>query len=608
MLECRPTMNAAPASPPSQAIRQLLGGAAGLSVVLPCRNLAAVLGSNLAALRAFLTPLGIPYELIPADDGSTDGSADVLRREAETHPDTRPVLTGRHAGKGAALLDGAAGARYAWILFLDGDLDIRPDSLGAFCDAALRTGADAVLGSKRHPASQVRYPLRRRILSALYHGAVRRLLGLPVSDTQAGMKLIRRGAFAEAAPRLLVRRFAFDLELLAALRACGRTLAEAPVVLDHACRWGCVTLPMLWQTLRDTLAVVYRDRILHYYAALTVPPPADPRRGPFVSVIVALPGDSAVLRETLGGLSRQTYRRFEVILLPDADLPDLPADGTERRILPTGPVRPAEKRNRGAAAARGEILAFLDDDAAPRPDWLERAAARFAATPGLEVLGGPGVTPPDDPPSAQLSGLVFASLLVSGNFRCRYFVEGILRRVEDFPSCNLLVSRRAFDAVGGFRTDFWPGEDTLLCADLQRSGRAIYYDPHVVVEHRRRPLFAPHLRQVARYASHRGYFARHIGLNSRRISYMLPSLFLLGLTLGIPAVLIMPVLLPPYLGCVGLWLTLTGLFALVDAPRLSWVPPLWAGILSTHLVYGWSFLRGAAARRMPCGVRPFDHR
>lgn len=592
----------------AQAIRQLLGGAAGLSVILPCRNLAGVLSVNLAELRAFLSPLGIPYELVPSDDGSDDGSADILRREAEVHPDTRPVLLPDHAGKGAALLRGAAAARYGWLLFLDGDLDIRPVSLGAFCEAALESGADAVLGSKRHPASRVRYPLHRRLLSALYHGAVRTLLGLRVGDTQAGMKLIRREAFAEAAPRLLVRRFAFDLELLAALRACGRTFAEAPVVLDYGRRWGCVTPRMLWQTLRDTLAIVYRDRVLHYYATLTLPPPADPARGPFFSVIVALPGDSAVLRKTLAGLQAQTYRRFEVLLLPDEGLPDLPGDGTDRRVLPTGAVRPAEKRNLGAAAARGDILAFLDDDAAPRPDWLERAAARFAATPGLEVLGGPGVTPPDDPPAAQLSGLVFASLLVSGNFRCRYFVEGILRRVEDFPSCNLFVTRGAFRAVGGFRTDFWPGEDTLLCADLQRAGHAIYYDPHVTVEHRRRALFGPHLRQVARYATHRGYFARRIGLNSRRLSYMLPSLFLVGLALGLPVALLMPLLLPVYLGVVGLWLTLTLGFALVDAPRLGWVPQLWAGVLATHLVYGWCFLRGVLARRMPCEVRPFDHR
>lgn len=604
----RPDMHPTAPAFPDTAIRQLLGGAAGLSVVLPCRNLAGVLKDNLAVLRAFLAPLGIAYELIPADDGSTDGSAAVLRHEAERHGDTRPVFSAHHAGKGAALLRGAAAARHRWILFLDGDLDIRPVSLGAFCEAALKSGADAVFGSKRHPASRVRYPLHRRLLSGLYHATVRRLLDLHVGDTQAGMKLIGREAFAEAAPRLLVRRFAFDLELLAALRACGRTVAEAPIVLDYGRAWGCPSPRMLWQTLRDTLAIVYRDRVLHYYAALTLPPPADPARGPRFSVIVALPGDSAVLRRTLTGLAAQTYRGFEVILLPDADLPGLPEDGTVRRILPTGAVRPAEKRNLGAADARGDVLAFLDDDAAPRPDWLERAAARFAAQPGLEVLGGPGVTPPDDPPAAQLSGLVFASLLVSGNFRCRYFVEGVLRRVEDFPSCNLFVTRAAFDAVGGFRTDFWPGEDTLLCADLQRSGRAIYYDPHVTVEHRRRPLFGPHLRQVARYATHRGYFARRIGLNSRRLSYMLPSLFLLGLVFGGGAALLFPILRPLYLGTVGLWLTLTFLFALVDAPRLGWALPLWAGILSTHLVYGGCFLRGVLARRMPCGVKPFDHR
>lgn len=588
--------------------RALLG-AGGLSVILPCHDLADRAEANLARLHALLRSHGFPYQLIPVDDGSADATADALRRAAEADPATvTPVFLPANQGKGAALLAGLPHARHAWILLLDGDLDLDPAALPAFCDAARATGAAAILGSKRHPASQVRYPLRRRLASALYHALCRRLLRLGVTDTQSGMKLIRADALRYAADRLLVKRFAFDLELLTVIREGGHALAEAPVRVDFGLRWGCLTPRTLWRTLVDTLAIAYRARVLHYYAALTPLPPVPPEdQGPRFSVIVACPGDSVVLRRLIAALDAQTYRNFEVLFLPDRLLVR-PEVRYRFRILATGGVRPARKRNQGALAAEGDILAFIDDDAYPRPDWLANAAARLSGPDPIDALGGPGLTPPDDPPAAQLSGAVLASPLVSGNFRYRYFIQGALRRVEDFPSCNLFVRKAAFDAIRGFREDFWPGEDTLLCADLQRAGHTLWYDPRVVVWHHRRPLFGPHLRQIGRYALHRGYFARRVGLNSRRLSYLLPTLFLLGLVLGAPLACLTPWLAVPYLSVIALYLLLTLGDALLEAPTLRQTPAYWAGVVLTHLWYGARFLHGLLAARMPNKVLPFDHR
>ena len=580
--------------------------AEGLSVVLPFHNLADRAETNLARLDTLLRPHGFPYRIIAVDDGSADGTAETLRRAAERHPTVLPVLLPANAGKGAALLAGLERVSHPWVLLLDGDLDLDPAALPAFADVAHASGADLVLGDKRHPQSQVRYPLRRRIASALYAGLVRALLRLPVSDTQCGMKLVRAEVLRYAAPRLLVKRFAFDLEFLAVAHDGGFRHANAPVRLDFQHRWGCLTPATAWRTLVDTLAIAYRARFLHYYAGLTpLPPP--PSDGPHFTLIVPCPGDSAVLRRLLDALDTQTYRRFDLVLLPDAPIPDFP-ERPWLSVRPTGPMRPAQKRNLGARAAQGEVLAFIDDDAYPRTDWLANAAARIAGPNAIDALGGPGLTPPDDPPRAQLSGLVLASPLVSGNFRCRYFIQGPLRRVEDFPSCNLFVRKSAFEAIGGFREDYWPGEDTLLCADLQTSGHALWYDPRLVVYHHRRPLFGPHLRQVGRYALHRGHFARRFGLNSRRLSYHLPSLFLLGLLLGPLAIAFLPLLAIPYCAIVLLWLGLTGVDALVEAPTPRAILPLWLGILATHLVYGARFLQGYLAPALPNTPRPFDHR
>ncbi len=580
--------------------------AEGLSVVLPFHNLADRAEANLARLDALLRPHGFPYRIIAVDDGSADGTAEALRRAAERLPAVLPVLLPANAGKGAALLAGLERVSHPWVLLLDGDLDLDPAALPAFADVAHASGADLVLGDKRHPQSQVHYPLRRRVASVLYAGLVRALLRLPVSDTQCGMKLVRAEVLRYAAPRLLVKRFAFDLEFLAVAHDGGFRHANAPVRLDFCHRWGCLTPATVWRTLIDTLAIAYRARFLHYYAGLTpLPPP--PSDGSHFTLIVPCPGDSAVLRRLLNALDSQTYRHFDLILLPDAPIPNLP-DRPWLSVRPTGPMRPAQKRNLGARAAQGEVLAFIDDDAYPRADWLANAAARLAGPDAIDALGGPGLTPPDDPPCAQLSGLVLASPLVSGNFRCRYFIQGPLRRVEDFPSCNLFVRKSAFEAIGGFRENYWPGEDTLLCADLQTSGHTLWYDPRLVVYHHRRPLFGPHLRQVGRYALHRGHFARRFGLNSRRLSYHLPSLFLLGLLIGPLAIAFLPLLAVPYCAIVLLWLGLTGLDALVEAPTPRAILPLWFGILATHLVYGARFIQGYLAPALPNTPRPFDHR
>ena len=89
----------------------------------------------------------------------------------------------------------------------------------------------------------------------------------------------------------------------------------------------------------------------------------------------------------------------------------------------------------------------------------------------------------------------------------------------------LFVRKSVLDSIGGYRTDFWPGEDTLLCKDIVDNWKRIVYDPWVVVYHHRRPLFLPHLRQLGRYAFHRGYFCKRFPSNSLKLSYFVPSAF-----------------------------------------------------------------------------------
>ena len=579
-----------------------LGKSGELSVIMPAYGLEAVIERNIATVCSLLRG-NIPFEVVPVDDGSQDQTAAAIRRAAAQDPEhVHPVYVQVNAGKGNALKRGFAASRGSHVLLLDGDLDLSPSRITTFFDIMAEKRAAIVIGSKRHPASVIDYPWHRRLASGIYYALVRLLVGLPVSDTQTGMKLFTREALAWSFDRMLVKAFAFDLEVLSIAHAKGFVVAEAPIEMHFGEKVGCLSWSNVKQVMNDTLAIFYRLRVLRYYGSVEVAPPAE--KPLFVSVVIACPAPSPYLTECLDALARQTYPHFEAIVLPDAPC-DLGAYPFELHVIPTGKTRPAEKRNEGISRAKGEIVAFLDDDAYPVPNWLEHAVKYFTL-PDVGGVGGPGVTPPGDPFMGQAGGRVYANLFVSGNFRYRYIGDRVRATVDDFPSCNLFARTDVLKAINGYRTDFWPGEDTILCADIVLGQKKrIMYDPWVQVFHHRRPLFGPHLRQIGRYALHRGHFAKRFPATSLRLSYLIPSFFVAGLAAGALAACLHPWLRIAYLTALACYGVLTLLSTASLSPKL-WLAT-WLGVIATHLVYGVRFAQGLLSRRMPCEVATFDH-
>ena len=319
---------------------------------------------------------------------------------------------------------------------------------------------------------------------------------------------------------------------------------------------------------------------------------------PAASVIIPFQGPNAYLEETLAHLALLPEGQAEVILLPDAPWPQdasLPPGVT---VIPTGPVSPAIKRDQGAQAATADVLAFIDDDAYPAPDWLDKALPHFD-DPDVAAVGGPQITPQSDGFSQQVSGAMFLSPL-NGHAVCRYHPCPESFDVDDWPSVNLLVRKSDFLAAGGFDSAWWPGEDTRLCLELvQTLGKRIVYEPRAHVFHHRRAGFLRHLKQVGNYGLHRGHFAKRFPATSLRPAYCIPSLFCLFALCG----MLLP-LLPGWAATA--WLALWGLYgaALVvhvlgvaartrrPLVALATVPYL-AG---THLWYGWRFMQGLATR------------
>ena len=318
---------------------------------------------------------------------------------------------------------------------------------------------------------------------------------------------------------------------------------------------------------------------------------------PLVSIIVACKTIDPYVKECILGCLQLNYPRFELLVLPD-----YPENLSENRVrvVPTGPVKPSDKRNIGVNDANGEVVAFIDGDAYPDKDWLKNSL-RYFDDPKVAAVGGPGLTPETDSTMQKASGEILSSFLGAGPLSFRHSAK-IPRKCDDLPTVNLIVRRSTFKEMGGFNTEYWPGEDTKFCLDLVYGlGKDAIYAPDVMVYHHRRVLFRPHLKQIAGYGLHRGYFSKKFPETSRRLLYFIPSI----LVLGLPIILLIGYLnesvrllsLFPLL----VYFLLIGIGAVIVSFRRrspNLVGPVFLGAIATHLWYGTYFLRGLLSRKI----------
>lgn len=237
-----------------------------LSVVIPAYKQEKTIVKDVGNIERELEKLPPEYEIIVIDDGSPDKTARELKKIAS--PRVKVFSYRENRGKGYALRYGAARAAGELVAFLDAGMEINPQGLSTLWEYLKEYQADVVVGSKRHPASRVNYPLSRRLFSFGYQFLVWLLFGLRVKDTQTGLKLFRREVLAKVMPRLLIKQYAIDIEILAVTNYLGfRRIYEAPVEVTY--RFEDLThasaLRPVWRMFLDTLAVFYRLKILRYY-------------------------------------------------------------------------------------------------------------------------------------------------------------------------------------------------------------------------------------------------------------------------------------------------------------------------------------------------------
>lgn len=240
-----------------------------LSVIVPAYRQEKTIKKDLEDIDGILKE-GLPkeynYEIICVVDGRLDKTENEAKKVKS--PKVKVFGYEKNMGKGYAVRFGMTYAKGDLVSFLDAGREIGPKGIMMLMAHLDWYKADIIVGSKRHPASQVKYPFLRQIISIGYQFGIRILFGLTIRDTQSGIKIFRREVIDAILPRLLVKRYAMDIEMLAVARHLGfKRIYEAPIEihyefddLTHAS-----TLRSIFKMAWDTIAVFYRLNILHYY-------------------------------------------------------------------------------------------------------------------------------------------------------------------------------------------------------------------------------------------------------------------------------------------------------------------------------------------------------
>lgn len=238
-----------------------------ISLIIPAYKQEKTIFQDIVRIKKVMDQIRHDYEIIIV----VDGQVDQTMGEAKKVASKKVIVTGykHNHGKGHAVRFGMAKAKGGIIAFMDSGMDINPNGLSMLLEHFEWYKADIVVGSKLHPVSKVNYPFNRKILTWGYRTLVKILFGLSIRDTQVGMKFYKREVLENVLPRLLVKTYAFDIEILAVASRLGyKRIFEAPIELDFRYNssitskgfWK-IAINMLW----ESCAVFYRLKILRYY-------------------------------------------------------------------------------------------------------------------------------------------------------------------------------------------------------------------------------------------------------------------------------------------------------------------------------------------------------
>lgn len=305
---------------------------------------------------------------------------------------------------------------------------------------------------------------------------------------------------------------------------------------------------------------------------------------PKFSIIIPLRRINNYILEAIPYFKKQTFKDFEIIIVCEEDAgKKIPG----AKIIKVGRIPPAAKRNTGVKNARGEILAFIDDDAYPEKDWLKKAEIIFQDKE-IFGLGGPSLVPKNATFFQRVSNKVYE--LSSKTTGKRY---GRARRceIDDWPTCNFFVRKDIFIKVSGFDEKYWGAEDTILGYRIRNKGKKIIYDPDVIVYHHPRKTLMQHLKQTFFWGMWRGFLMKIYPKNSIKLTFFIPALFILWIVVGGVLALISKCFSYVYLASILLYLLFLLMTGLKTKSFKLFLPVVVLTSL-TQIAYGLGFIKG----------------
>jgi len=308
------------------------------------------------------------------------------------------------------------------------------------------------------------------------------------------------------------------------------------------------------------------------------------------SIIIPLRKINNYVREAIPYFQKQTYKNFEIIIVSESKEQE---KFRKTKIIRVEHVPPSKKRNVGVENSTGEIIAFIDDDAYPKEDWLERAAEEFQ-NPEIIALGGPSLLPKNSTFFQKVSNKVYE--LSSKKTGMRYGKKK-KKEIDDWPTCNFFVRKEGFEKTGGFNEKYWGGEDTQLCYSLLKTKKKIIYNPEIIIYHHPRKNLNQHLKQSFFWGIWRGFFMR-IHKESRQLTFFIPPIFVLWLFFGGFLTFLNEIFGWIYLSSILFYCLFLIIKGLQTKNARLFFPVIFVMFL-TQIIYGLGFLRGIFSKEAP---------
>lgn len=241
-----------------------------LSLIVPAYKQEKTIIEDIDKLDKILSSFACEHEIIVVVDGFLDKTFE----RAKTIKSKAVEIVGykKNQGKGYAVRYGMLKAKGDVVGFIDAGMDLNPSEISIALDLMEWNKADIIVGSKLHPDSKVNYPTVRKVMSWGYRTFTHLLFGFNVKDTQVGLKLFKRKVAYDIFSKIIIKSFAFDVEVLAVAYKLGyKKIYEFPIKLDFrgnstidsiiSVSFWRIILLMLW----DTILVFYRIRVLSVY-------------------------------------------------------------------------------------------------------------------------------------------------------------------------------------------------------------------------------------------------------------------------------------------------------------------------------------------------------